>query len=187
MSRMRSGLIGLFLLSAISPGFAQTAAPATPVRVCVAQLRNRTPNNFDLVKLRQLLIDGLKQTSFGKAGRLSVVTIEVAESEDAQAAVQSQECGFAVYTRLLQQAPAEHNNVDVSGGITYRSSPVEKSQFLMGVQCTVEQKGNSIPALIDRQYSKTPVLPQPGIEKMLSAEAQRISDAIEKKLSTSPK
>jgi hypothetical protein len=57
----------------------------------------------------------------------------------------------------------------------------------MGVQCTVEQTGNSIPALIDRQYSKLPVLPQPGIEKMLSAEAQRISDAIEKKLSLSPK
>jgi len=187
MFRMRSGLIGLFLLSVISPGLAQTTTPATSVRVCIAQLRNRTPNNFDVVKLRQLLIDGIKQTSLGKAGRLSLVTIEVAESEDAQAAVQSQECQFAVYTRLLQQAPVEHSNVDVSGGITYRSTPVEKSQFLIGVQCTVEQTGNTIPALIDRQYSKMPVLPQPGIEKMLSAEAQRISDAIEKKLSTSPK
>jgi hypothetical protein len=187
MSRMRSGLIGLFLLSVISPGLAQTTTPATPVRVCVAQLRNRTPNNFDVVKLRQLLTDGIKQTSLGKSGRLSLLTIEVAESEDALAAVQSQQCVFAVYTRLLQQAPVEHTNVDVSGEITYRSSPVEKSQFLMGVQCTVEQTGNTIPALIDRQYSKTPVLPQPGIEKMLSAEAQRIADAIEKKLSTSPK
>jgi hypothetical protein len=57
----------------------------------------------------------------------------------------------------------------------------------MGIQCTVEQTGNSIPALIDRQYGKNPELPQKGIEKMLSAEAQRIADAIDKKLSTSPK
>lgn len=184
---MRVGLIGLFLLSTISLGFAQLAAPAAPVRVCVAQLRNRTPSNFDVVKLRQLLIDSLNQTSLGKAGRLSLVTIEVAESEDAQAAVQSQQCGFAVYTRLLQKTPPEHNNVDVSGSITYRSSPVEKTQFLMGVQCTVEQPGNPVPALIDRQYGKNPVLPLAGIEKMLSAEAQRIADAIEKKLSTTPK
>ena len=187
MSRMRIGLVGLVLLSTLSPGFAQSATPTAPVRVCVAQLRNRTPNTFDVVKLRQLLIDSLTQTNLGKAGRLSLVTIEVAESEDAQAAVQAEKCGFAVYTRLLQQAPPEHTNVDVSGGITYRSSPIEKTQFLMGVQCTVEQPGNPIPALIDRQYSKSPELPRPGIEKMLSSEAQRIADAIEKKLSTSPK
>ena len=187
MSRMRSGLIGVFLLSTLSLCFAQSAAPAAPVRVCIAQLRNRTPNNFDVVKLRQLLIDSLTQTNLGKAGHLSVVTIEVAESEDAQAAVQAEKCGFAVYTRLLQQAPAEHDNVDVSGSITYRSSPIEKTQFLMGVQCTVEQPGNPIPALIDRRYGKNPELPQKGMEKMLSAEAQRIADAIEKKLSTSPK
>ena len=187
MSRMRTGLTGLFLLLTLSSGSAQSAAPGTPARVCIAQLRNRTPNSFDVVKLRQLLIDSLNQTSLGKAGRLSIVAIEVAESEDASAALQAQYCNFGVYTRLLQQAPPEHNSVDVSGGITYRSSPVEKTQFLMGVQCTVEQPGNPIPALIDRQYSKHPEVPRSGIEKMLSAEAQRIADAIEKKLSTAPK
>jgi hypothetical protein len=183
---MRRILLALSFVSLAIPALGQEAKAPT-ARLCVAQLRNRAATNFDVVKLRQLLMDGLSQTRLAKTGSLSIVPIEVGESEDAQAAVQSQSCDFAVYTRLLQQAPVEPSNVDVSGEIRYRSSRVEPTQFLMGVQCTVERTGNSIPALIDRQFTKTPGKPQSGIEKILTAEAQRIADAIEKKLSFTPK
>jgi hypothetical protein len=183
---MRVIFLVLFIIATGVQGPAQESAP-TPARVCIAQLRNQTANKFDVVKLRQLLMDGMTQTKLGKAGSIAVVPMEVSESEDAQAAVQSLSCQFAVYTRLLQQAPVEPSNVDVSGGITYRSAQVQHTQFVMGVQCTVERKDSSIPALIDRQYSKSPVPPQVGIEKLLAAEAQRIADAVEKKLSSTPK
>lgn len=180
--------ISLILLGTLAwlPSFAQEPA-STPVRVCVAQLRNQTPTQFDVVKLRQQLMDGLKQSKLTNAASLTVIPIEVAESEDALAAIQAQSCQFTVYMRLLQQAAADRSNVDVSGGITYRSGPQEKLQFLMGVQCTVERTGSTIPALIDRQYTKTPVLPQSGIDKILAAEVQRIAGAIDKKLAPTPK
>lgn len=169
------------------PSFAQQPAK-DPVRVCVAQFRNQTPNKFDVVKLRQQLIDALNQAKMANAASLSVVPIEVAESEDAQAAVQAQSCQFAVYMRLLQQVPPEHgDSVQLAGGITYRGSAAERTQFLMGVQCTVERTGKAIPALIDRQYTKTAVLPQNGIDKILAAEVQRIASAIDQKLSSTPK
>ena len=184
MRRIHLVLLGLL---AGLPSFAQQ--PVTnPVRVCVAQFRNLTPNKFDVVKLRQQLIDGLTQAKISNANSFSVVPIEVAESEDSQAAIQAQSCQFAVYMRLLQQAPPEHGgSVELAGGITYRGSSPERTQFLMGVQCTVERTGNAIPALIDRQYTKTAVLPQNGIDKILAAEVQRIATAIDQKLNPTPK
>jgi hypothetical protein len=183
---MRGLLSGLFALLIGVPAFAQQATVPATARVCVAQLRNQTANKFDVVKLRQLLMDSLKQTKPAKAGTITVVPIEVSEADDAQAAVQAQECQFAVYTRLLQQAPPQ-SAAQGNEGITYRSANSEPTQHVMGVQCTVERAGSGIPALIDRQYTKFPVVPQNGVEKLLSAESERIAEAVEKKLSSTPK
>jgi hypothetical protein len=182
MVAMRGLVLG-FVIAIVTHGFAQQANVTPPVRLCVAQLRNQTPNKFDVVKLRQQLMDGLNQTKLAKAGAMTVFSIEVSESEDAQAAVQAEKCEFAVYMRLLQVAPRPPSP-DVSGGITYRSSAANPMEQIMGLQCTVERTGNPIPALIDRQYTKTPMVPQIGIEKLLSAEQLRIADAIEKKMSS---
>lgn len=186
MVAMRGILVGVFVMAVAGPGFAQQANGTAPVRVCVAQLRNQTPYKFDVVKLRQLLVDGLSQTRQARAGAMTVATIDVSESEDAQAAVQAERCGFAVYTRLLKAAPRPPPP-DVSGGITYRSSPNEPTQQIMGLQCTVERTGNAIPVLIDRQYTKVAMVPLVGIEKLLGAEDRRIADAIENKMSTTAK
>jgi hypothetical protein len=186
MVAMRGILPGILAMAVAAPGIGQQPNTTLPVRLCVAQLRNQTPIKLDVVNLRQKLIDGLNQTKLGKAGTMTVVPIEVSESEDALAAVQSQGCQFAVYIRLLL-APPSAPPVDVSGGVTYRSSPVDNPQKIMGLQCTVERTGNPVPALIDRQFTKTAMLPQDGIEKVLVAEVQRIADAIEKKMITPAK
>ncbi len=181
---MRGILVAVILTGIAVPALAQ-APVTTTAKICVARFRDQTPNKFDVAKLRQQLIDSLAQAKLSNAEKLIVVPIEVAESEDAQAAVQLQECQFAIYTRLLQAAAPTHD--ELAGGITYRSEHNPPTQFLMGIQCTVERTGSPIPALIDRQYSKLPTRPQVGIDKLLGAEVQRITEAIDKKLSSAPR
>ena len=179
---MRCVLCSLLLLL-VSSCFAQepSARGPEPGRVCVAKVRNLTPYKFDMVKLRQLLMDSVAQSKLGKTGAIKVMSIEVDNSDDAQEAIQESKCHFAIYTRILQQAPTSSGD-PMGGGIIYRDGRTEQGQRIMGVQCTVERADTGIPALIDRQFNKFPGVPQTGTEKLLLAEGERVADAIAKKM-----
>jgi len=179
---MRCLLCSLLLLLACSC-FAQETPAKTqePGRVCFAKIRNQTAYKFDLEKLRQLLMDSVAQSKLGKTGAIQVMAIEVDNSDDAQEAIQGSKCHYAIYTRILQQAPASSPD-PMAGGIIYRDGRSEQGQRIMGVQCTVERTDTGIPALIDRQFNKFPGSPQTGTEKLLLAEGERVADAIAKKM-----
>ncbi|HEX6880137.1 MAG TPA: hypothetical protein VF135_07225 [Terriglobales bacterium] len=148
-------------------------------------MRNQTASKLDLTKSRQTLVDGLSQNATVKSSGWTIIPIEVADSDDAQDAIFQQKCEFAVYARFVVPRPAEVRPL-YPDTMVYRDKPPADKE-LIGLQCTVERSGYRVPVLIDREYMKFPGSAEKGAEKLVTAEVQKVVEAIGKKMASTPK
>ncbi len=175
----------LFLALLFFPALA--LAQQSPSRLCVASFRNETTTQFDLPKLRDMLVSQIKLGNLARNKRLEVLPLNGDTDEKAAPEVRDNHCDFVAYSRLTVFRLAGRAGTPTPDSLpsATRIGPYEKlkpEQIVPGIQFTVIRAQSGIPILIDRRFSTRPFSGESDFVALLQPVSDRIQSELEKRL-----